>query len=894
MDYTGKKLYIMCGTHWDREWYNTFQGFRFRLVSMLDRTMDYLEKTPEFPVYTLDGQTIVLEDYLEIRPERRQRLEQLIQAGRILIGPWYCMPDELLLSGESLIHNLLLGRRLCHSFGVEPWRFGYVCDIFGHTAQMPQIFAGFGIPYALLGRGVKPEPNTGFFRWVAPDGSECISYREDGHGYGWGGTVADGWAKESDPEKRDALIRENLEREFAKSDLPVYCFLAGRDHDAVRPELLEIKRRWEELYPGLEVVIGDLSQMGQELEAYRERMPFKHGEQLHPMEGTWDNMQLITNTLSSRYDLKQQNDRLQTLMEKWVQPLLLAGDWDHYVLPQTYADLAYKYLIQNHPHDSICGCSIDQVHRDMGYRFDQTREIGEQLVGALLGRWKEREGDPEGSAHLLTVYNPLPYAREETVTAALTFPEDYPTQYHELFGYGEEIASFRILDGEGRELPYNLLGIRHNAVEPQNAGAQLRGAQHLVSFRARLAPGGATRFRVEPSERPTRYPQGLATSPTSAGNGLVELSIAGDGTLTIADRRTGRTYSKLLTYLDDGEIGDGWYHCHPVENRVTTSAGAACRISLVNDGPAACTFRIETELQVPARMLRYTYRMPHYHRDPETATLTLRTDVTLDAGSPLVRVHTEVENRALDHRLRLALPTGIPGGRYFANEVFSFVERDCGWGEPERANYVEFPGCERAMSGIAGKRDAAGCGLAFLAAGGLHECAAPDTADGALLVTLLRCFNTTVGTNGEPAGELQGCWSFDYGLLPLEPTTGYGELQRLQDCLAAGVRTTFVRAGNAPAGSTSLLALEGDGDLCFSTAKRPEDGGDELILRLYHAGDGEANGALALPGNVERAQYVNLAEQPLAEAAFAGNRIPLRVGPWKIVTLRVRLAKERG
>ncbi len=397
-----------------------------------------------------------------------------------------------------------------------------------------------------------------------------------------------------------------------------------------------------------------------------------------------------------------------------------------------------------------------------------------------------------------------------------------------------------------------------------------------------------------PASGPTRYPQGLATSPTSAGNGLVELSIAGDGTLTIADPRTGRTYSKLLTYLDDGEIGDGWYHCHPVENRVTTSAGAACRISLVNNGPAACTFRIETELQVPARMLRYTYRMPHYHRDPETATLTLRTDVTLDAGSPLVRVHTEVENRALDHRLRLALPTGIPGGRYFANEVFSFVERDCGWGEPERANYVEFPGCERAMSGIVGKRDAAGCGLAFLAAGGLHECAAPDTADGALLVTLLRCFNTTVGTNGEPAGELQGCWSFDYGLLPLEPTTGYGELQRLQDCLAAGVRTTFVRAGNAPAGSTSLLALEGDGDLCFSTAKRPEDGGDELILRLYHAGDGEANGALALPGNVERAQYVNLAEQPLAEAAFAGNRIPLRVGPWKIVTLRVRLAKERG
>ena len=120
MDYTGKKLYVMSGTHWDREWYQSFQGFRYRLVYLLDFVIDYLERTPEFPIFTLDGQTIVLEDYLEIRPENRERLEKLIQAGRILIGPWYCMPDELILSGESLITNLQIGHRVAEEFGAEP------------------------------------------------------------------------------------------------------------------------------------------------------------------------------------------------------------------------------------------------------------------------------------------------------------------------------------------------------------------------------------------------------------------------------------------------------------------------------------------------------------------------------------------------------------------------------------------------------------------------------------------------------------------------------------------------------------------------------------------------------------------------------------------------------
>ena len=139
------RLHVLSHTHWDREWYQTFQGFRKRLVFHLDALLDLMESDEAYRYFHLDGQTACLLDYLEVRPENRDRLCRLIESGRILIGPWFTMPDELLLSGESLVRNLLLGHRLCRDFGTKPMPVGYVTDIFGHNSQFPQILKGFGI-----------------------------------------------------------------------------------------------------------------------------------------------------------------------------------------------------------------------------------------------------------------------------------------------------------------------------------------------------------------------------------------------------------------------------------------------------------------------------------------------------------------------------------------------------------------------------------------------------------------------------------------------------------------------------------------------------------------------------------------------------------------------------
>ena len=95
-DYT---MHVVSHTHWDREWYKPFQHFRMRLVDLTDGLLKLLETDPEYKVFTFDGQTIVLEDYLEIRPENEERLRKLVNEGRIIIGPWYNQPDEFLISG---------------------------------------------------------------------------------------------------------------------------------------------------------------------------------------------------------------------------------------------------------------------------------------------------------------------------------------------------------------------------------------------------------------------------------------------------------------------------------------------------------------------------------------------------------------------------------------------------------------------------------------------------------------------------------------------------------------------------------------------------------------------------------------------------------------------------
>ncbi len=864
------KVFIHSGTHWDREWYQSFQGFRFRLVNTINDLMDGLENTPGYGVFHADGQTIIFEDYFEIEPQNRERLTKLIQEGRIVVGPWYCMPDEFLCSGESIIKNLRRGMKISRSFGVEPAKNAYICDIFGHAAQTPQIFAGMGLHHTVLGRGTNEHTTPRFFRWTAPDGTDVRVFRlQDTHGYSDFTAVGNG-------DQDEAALRERLkayiDERFSTSNIPIVFTVDALDHNPMHRRVAEHLRILRDLYPDAEICHVCIDRVGEAVDEYIDVLPRVYGELADPAKVNAGYVHLITNTLSSRYPIKKANDTLQTRMEKWIAPAYALG------LTQAslgYLDLADKYLIQNHPHDSICGCSIDQVHRDMMYRFDQTRMIGDEIMKTVnatltgdLSAWKTGEYAPaaEGDDRVLRVFNPLPYEREETVTVTVNFPKNYH-KYQEPFGY-EGICSFKLYDACGNEVPYGIVDIVHNAGEDT----------YTLALRTRLSACGVTELLIKKHVMPSRYPGSLLTGQRTAENEYIAMRVCDDGTVSLLDKTTGVSYDGLLAAIDDGEIGDGWYHGPMAVDRAIINNAAD--IEICENNNVRLTWRITQHLRLPAAYTHGGWQEQDWglRRSKEYVNMDIVHDVTLSRGERKLQIKTTVENTAMDHRLRLRLPTGVTGNSYFASQPFCIVSRATDE-RVDTANWKEYGVIEKNTTGIVAKYDERG-GFAFVSDYGLHECGV--SSDGNIDITLFRAFCKTVNTRGEIDGELLQKMTFSYSLMPLSPDTPLSVLARAQDCAAAGL-ACYTIGGHTAASYRPLLAIDGDA-FVYSTATPLSDG---IEVRLYNCSDETATGMLTVPAGYGKASLVELDGREIAPLTVCDGKVELTAPMWRIVTVKL-------
>jgi alpha-mannosidase len=374
-------------THWDREWYLPFEQFRLRLGAVVDGVLDTLERDPSFISFTLDGQAIVLEDYLDVRPENAGRLRALLDAGRLEVGPSYVLPDEILVGGESLVRNLLLGRRVCRRFGVEPSGAGYLPDSFGHPAQVPQILAGFGIRTLLFSRGLGDEiDDVGVvFRWRAGP-AEVVACQMLPH--------YDNFARltwHHDAEERVRAIVERFGDLVRGAGQDEILLANGSDHLPVEPELPKI-------LAGLEGTFR--------IGRYDEHAPAPDGLPVHEGELVGSRLQnVLRGVNSARIYLKQANERAETRLLSIETAAALRTLRERAPYPSADLRLAWRDLLRNHPHDSICGCSCDEVHRDMLVRYEQLdrtldvveREalgVGGALVNTLpFRRLRAVEGD---------------------------------------------------------------------------------------------------------------------------------------------------------------------------------------------------------------------------------------------------------------------------------------------------------------------------------------------------------------------------------------------------------------------------------------------------------------------------------------------------------------------
>jgi alpha-mannosidase len=887
-------VHLIAHTHWDREWYLTREQYRLRLADLIDRVLDRMDREPAFTSFHLDGQTIVLEDYLEVRPEQEHRLRARIAEGRILVGPWYVMPDMHLVSGESLVRNLALGHRIARAFG-RVMAAGYLPDPFGHVAQMPQILAGFGLDSAILWRGFGG-PRAEYL-WEAPDGTRVMLLHLPREGY------CNALRLPLQPEaERPAAAACAIEIERARSSLDIALLMAGVDHVEPAPALLELSAE----IGRLQGVRGGLST----LPAYVDAVRAAHRERPHALsvvrgelrEGE-DVAPLLPGVLSARTYLKRANARVQGLLERRAEPTAALAWRAGARYPQGELLYAWRTLLQNHPHDSICGCSIDAVHDECMTRFERAEQVAQAIETRAL-EWLANglEPAPPGAFRFLAVNTDIHAfagVLEGEVEVPLESAEpgrrlDLDLLERPVAFLGAAAPPLSLTDPEGDAVPLQVLGyqdgIAHylSRYEPPLA-AQVR--RFRIAFPASVPGCGFAAMDLRFAPTPPPATAGQARAGEGDGRAWLEnehwrVEVNLDGTLDLRDRGTGRVFRRACALLDEGDVGDEYNYDPPRRDAAITNAGGAVA-RVESEGPLVAAVRVELKLRVPAAATD-----DRQGRSESRTTLPVAIRVALTSGSPRIDFDLALTNTARDHRLRVLFPTGaarVETAR--ADSAFGVVTRSARREVPA-AIAVEAPVSAAPLHTFVDAGDS-GSGVSLFV-DGLTEYEVTDGPEPGLALTLLRSVGwlsredlaTRRGNAGPalpaPGAQCLGPHAFRFAAVPRSAPPSEASLYKEARAFLAPPRLfgPAGREGRLPS-RHAFLAVEGD--VVASALKRADDR-DALVLRVFNPGD--ASAALTLR-HTPASFAIDLAERRVSALPATDERIEVPVAPRQIRTVEI-------
>ncbi len=884
----GYTLHVVSHTHWDREWYQPFELFRLRLVDLIDRLLDLMESDPGFRYFNLDGQGIVLEDYVKIRPENEERLRRLIREGRITIGPWYVLNDEFLVSGEATVRSLLIGHRVVERFG-PVMKVGYLPDQFGNIGQMPQILRGFGIDNCIFGRGWQAVDGRKMeFEWVSPDDSSVLA------------SLMAFWYNNAQdiPEDAEAgaqWAREIRERMAAISGSRHLLLMNGVDHLEAQYNL---SRALASINEALKEDVIEHSTLPRYVQALREEAqsgdlkPEQFRGELR--EDRWGS--ILAGTLSSRVYLKQANERCQRLLEKFAEPASvwasLAGDGWRY--PSGELEYAWKLLMENHPHDSICGCSLDEVHDEMMTRFAKVEQLGEALRERALRHIAERVA-VDGLA--LVVFNPLTWQRTDVVRATIDIPLGEPARTAPAANPALDWPALEILDVDGATVPYTLISSEKTARSVHHP-ERLPMAQWVRRFDVEfiasdVPPMGYRVYRLRKAERmPDFGPAMNARDRASlfAETGTLDVCPGASPALTLMSDDTVVFVPSLAAFEDVGDVGDEYNYRRPGRDvRILADASAGQRRWVV-EGVVSCAAEVRSALRLPE-----SASADGQGRSERTVDCPVSLTVRAYRGVPRVEVELQIENRARDHRLRALLSSGAEGAEAsVAGGAFEAVRRPLHL--PAEWPTTPPPSPFHPMDGWVDVSNA-GKGMAVLV-DGLREYELYDDEERTLGITLLRCVGVLSGgeeiphVQHTPGAQCQGKHKFRYALYP--HTGDWLQAKVWRHALDYQTRLTAVQVGDLDRSRSierpirtlpmvhSFVSISDD-RLVPSALKR-EERGNGLVLRFYNITQEEIGARVTLVG-AKRAWRSNLAEERLEELPVTDGGAQCAFRGAEIVTL---------
>ena len=716
-----RRIAVVPHTHWDREWYDPFQTFRLKLVRLVDDLLDQMERDSSYRHFMLDGQLAVIDDYLEIRPENEERLRALASAGRLSVGPWYILMDEFLVSGETIVRNLQAGIQRGTAFG-GVMEVGYLPDMFGHIAQMPQILSEAGFEHTVVWRGVPSSVDRTAFRWESPDGS-AVRAEYLVAGYGNGAAL---------PNDAKALVRRLhalLEEfdQFIGPDDPL-LLMNGTDHHRPQAWLGRVVAEANQLQGELELAITSLPD-------YLAHVPDQplttHSGELR--SGARSN--LLMGVGSNRVDVKQAAARAERSLERMAEPLSALFLPPH-ARPDAFLDLAWTLMIRNSAHDSICACSTDDVVDAVLHRYAEARHIGEGLAEEALAAVAKSMG----SSGPLAV-NPTARERSGMVELVVTASGEAGPDVQVLSERYGLPGSFT-LDGETVR---NMLGLIQGAridadsyvtdvslaededgievtvvigTEPRD-GVPVEEIKRELYTRLTARPDTQVRMvldqppvrrilarqhqvpgfgwaHVAPS--PLEHPVSVLEATTGGGppghgavtatNGLVTVVVDPvEGTFSL-DGTPG--YGRLV---DSGDHGDTYNYSPPaVDSVVDRPDGVA--ITIDERGPVRVKITITSTFTWPDRIDETSKARVGGHPVEVVTSLELRAD------EPIVRVRSRFVNPSRDHRVRVEFPLPEPATTSRAECAFTVVERGLtAEGRPDEFGTPTFPSRRFVSSG---------------------------------------------------------------------------------------------------------------------------------------------------------------------------------------------------
>ncbi|MEX2100363.1 MAG: glycoside hydrolase family 38 C-terminal domain-containing protein [Acidimicrobiia bacterium] len=906
---------VVSHTHWDREWYAPFQAYRVQLVHLLDELLDLLERDDTYARFLLDGQTAVLDDYLEVRPAAEARIAALVGAGRVQIGPWMVLMDEYMVSAETIVRDLQLGVARARELG-GAMPVGYLPDMFGHVAQMPQILRLAGLEHAVVWRGVPSEVTSTAFWWEAPDGSRVRAEYLYGS-YSNGRDIPNNW---------EQLVRRarGYELELGSARLPGGGMLLMNGSDHLLPQ------------PWLGHVVDDANAHQHDycfsITSLPDYLAVQPTDGLHTWRGelrSGARANVLMGVASNRVDVHQAAARAERAVERVAEPLSAL-----YLPAEEYPDallgIAWRNLVLDSAHDSSCACSHDEVVEAVRVRYQEARHIGEALAHDALRALATQVDAPPGST---IVVNPTRRSRSGMVSIPVA--GEGPVHLVDLDGAacatqvistttgdglsttvtgtkirwvlemmrGPELAGAKIARVERRDLDDGTVELTLHNAGPGEAAIDLEATREVlqelgeagatICIRQRKAPVRDVVFAAGPVPgfgwRSYRVAEG--EGPTSAvradGHSLanehvrVEVSLV-DGTYTLESG--GVRVEGANRYVDGGDGGDTYNYSPPTRDTIVDMPESV-RVEVVERGPVRARLLVVAGFRWPARAIGDERSCSQ--RSDSTVDVEIRTTLELRTGERFLRVRVEFDNQARDHRLRAHFPLPATVGGSDAECAFAVVHRGLtAEGGPHEAGLPTF--VSRRFVDCSDSRGAVGLALVH---DGLLEYEVVD-AGRELALTLLRATaylsRSEITLRPNPAGpldplegpQLQGPVAVEYAVVPHHGDWEQAGLYDVADEVL--VPLGRIRGGGwegAFRGATgSCLSVEGAQVSAVTRAAA----GAPLTVRVFNASAEASIARIAVDGEPTAGDVVDLLGA--VQGPFTGE---LELGAWKIATVSI-------